>query len=140
MTPEALQARTEMFARRIVTLCLPMLGDARTNEVARHLLRAGTGVNANYRSAQRGRSHDEVIARLGNACDDLSEAKAWLDLLRSVCGCGAKDEIEALRGEAGELASTLGSACRSALPGVAISDPPVHGSKQTRSIDEPMER
>ena len=114
MTPEILKTRIGAFARRIVTLCLPMLEDARTRDVARELLRSGTAANANYGSAQRGRSHDEFTARLGQACEDIAEAQDWLELLWGARGVTTTEEILALRMEADELTKILTRAYRAA--------------------------
>jgi four helix bundle protein len=114
MTSETLTSRTEAFARRIVTLCLPLLDDARTHLLARHLLRSGTGANANYGSAQRGRTNNEFAARLQQACDDIAEARDWIDVLRSVSGEHATEELGALRTEAEDLGKLLTVACRAA--------------------------
>lgn len=130
MAPELLEARTGAFARRIVTLCLPMLEDARTRDVARELLRSGTAANANYGSAQRGRSHDEFTFRLGQACDDIAEAREWIDLLQGVRILPA-EEIETLRNEAEELRKILTSAYLTAR------DP---GERSTPPGDNPIER
>ena len=114
MTSDALKSRTGGFARRVVTLCLPLLEDPTTHLLARHLLRSGTAANANYGSAQRGRTDDEFAARLQQACDDLAEAKVWLDLLGSVTGGNATEAVGALRTEAEDLAKLLAGACRTA--------------------------
>ena len=114
MTSETLKSRTEAFARRIVTLCLPLLEDARTHLLARHLLRSGTAANANYGSAQRARTHDECASRLQQACEDIVEAKDWIDLLRSVSRENGTEEVRALRTEAEALGTLLTVACRAA--------------------------
>lgn len=123
MTSEILKTRTEAFARRIVTLCLPMLEDARSRDLAYQLLRSGTAANANYGSAQRGRSHDEFTFRLGQACDDIAEAREWIDLLQGARILPA-EEIETLRSEAEELMKILTSAYLTAkAPGREIDAP-----------------
>jgi four helix bundle protein len=81
MTPQELRNRTAAFARAIVTFCLPLLKRAETADTARQLLRSGTAVDSNYRSAQCGRSHDEFTARIGQVLDDATEARGWLELL-----------------------------------------------------------
>ena len=130
MTSETLKSRTEAFARRIVTLCLPLLEDAKTHLLARHLLRSGTAANANYGSAQRGRTDDEFAARLQQSCDDIVEAKVWLDLLGSVSDGNANEAVGALRTEAEDLAKLLTGACRTARS---------RGQKM-RWVDESIER
>ena len=81
MTPKALKERTEVFADKIIAFCTPLLDNRKTNEMADQLLRSGTAVDSNYGSAQRGRSNDEFIAKLGQVLDDASESRGWLEKL-----------------------------------------------------------
>jgi four helix bundle protein len=82
MTPKELKTRTGAFSRRILAFCTPLLARVETIDVARQLLRAGTATDANYGSAQNGRSHDEFTAKLGQVLDDASESRDWLGVLR----------------------------------------------------------
>ena len=82
MTPKELKDRTDKFSHRIISFCTPLLEDPRTNEMADQLLRSGTAVDANYGSAQRGRSNDEFIAKIGQVLDDASESRGWLEKLQ----------------------------------------------------------
>jgi hypothetical protein len=65
MTPKEMKDRTGRFSNRIIAFCTPLLENRGTNEIADQLLRSGTAVDANYGSAQRGRSNDEFIAGSG---------------------------------------------------------------------------
>ena len=70
--------------------------------IGRQLLRAGTGVSANYHAAGRARSRKEFIARLGVVLEEADEAEHWLDILKqSRIGCGLEQDW--LLDEAGQL-------------------------------------
>jgi four helix bundle protein len=48
--------------------------------MGRQLLKAGTSVAANYRSACRSRSHAEFVARIGVVLEESDESELWLEL------------------------------------------------------------
>ena len=81
MAPEQLRLRTRQFAVAIVRFCraLPRHDEGRI--VAGQLLRAGTGVGANYRAACRPRSERDFISKLGIVIEEADEAAFWLELL-----------------------------------------------------------
>ena len=107
MTPKELKNRTEVFSNRVVTFCTPLLLDPRTNELADQLLRSGTAVDANYGSAQRGRSNKEFIAKLGQVLDDASESVGWLSKLEHQGVVPKTEAMEWLMKEADELTRIL---------------------------------
>lgn len=117
-----------------------MLDDARTRELARNLLRSGTAAHADYVSAQRGRSHDEFTARLGHACEDIAEAKGWLDVLLGMRAWLESGEVEALQTEAEELTRILECAYRTAQGIAAAADEDSPDDGPIASIDKPIER
>ena len=45
------------------------------------LVRAGTSVGANYRSACRARSHAEFVSKVGIVEEEADESTFWLELL-----------------------------------------------------------
>jgi four helix bundle protein len=69
----------------------------------RQLIRAGTGVAGNYRSACRARSHAEFTARLGVVLGEADESELWLDVchLKSL---GDQNQNGPLLAESQELA------------------------------------
>ena len=66
------------------------------------LLRAGTGTAANYRSACRGKSRPDFIAKLGTVIEESDEVAFWLELIRRA-GLTPTGTEAALHREAGEL-------------------------------------
>ena len=114
MTPGELKTRTEEFSKAIVAFCAPLFEGVRTRDIARQLLRSGTAVDANYGSAQRGRSHDEFTARLGVVFDESSEAKGWLDLMQRAALIPETDALQSLQRESDELTRIFAVAYRTA--------------------------
>ena len=49
--------------------------------LGRQLLRSGTSVGANYRSAVRGKSHADFIAKMGIVEEECDEAIYWMEML-----------------------------------------------------------
>lgn len=77
-----LQTRTKAFALRIIRLVHALPKSQVTSVIGNQLLRSGTSVGANYRSACRGRSKAEFISKLGVAIEEADESIYWLELLK----------------------------------------------------------
>ena len=80
-SPEELRQRSKEFALRVIKLfrALPKTEEARV--LGRQILRSGTAVAANYRSACRARSHADFISKIGITCEEADETAFWLELL-----------------------------------------------------------
>ena len=113
MTPKELKSRTEKFARVIVAFCTPLLDGTRTCDLARQLIRSGTGLDSNYGSAQAGRSPDEFVAKLGQVVDDASESLGWLRLFHD-SKLATGQELPWLLQEAEELTRIFATSYRTA--------------------------
>jgi four helix bundle protein len=74
MQPTELKRRTKNFGIQVIKLTesLPNTTTART--IGRQLLRSGTSVGANYRSACRGRSKADFIAKSGIVLEEADES------------------------------------------------------------------
>ena len=98
----AMQIRTKKFAIEIIRFFtkLPKTEEARV--LGRQLLRAGTGVAANYRAACRSKSEADFIHKVGTVVEETDESLLWLELLQDagICQNGV---IAPLRSEADEL-------------------------------------
>ena len=75
---DELKARTKRFALEVLSFrrTLPATDDAA--DVGRQLLRAATGVAANYRAACRSRSDAEFAARIGIVLEEADESAFWM--------------------------------------------------------------
>ena len=81
MDADHIQRRTKAFALRIIKVS-EGLPHTRTAEViGRQLLRCGTSVGANYRSACRAKSFADFIAKMAIVEEEADEVVYWLDLL-----------------------------------------------------------
>ncbi len=75
------------------------------------MVRCGTSVGANYRSACRGRSKAEFIAESGIVEEEANESEFWLELL--IDGRIMKKAlVEPLLMEAGELTAIFASSIK----------------------------
>src|SRR2546425_7617277 len=109
--PRDLRERTKAFALDIVRLVQRLPRDRAADVIGRQLLRAGTSVAANYRSARRARSRREFLAKLGIVEEEADESVFWLDLLTEA-GLVAPPRVVALRDGAGAIvAITVAFVC-----------------------------
>ena len=76
-----LQQRTTAYALRILKLfrSLPNCPEARI--IGHQLLRSGTSVAANYRSACRARSRADFLSKMGIVEEEADETVFWLEFL-----------------------------------------------------------
>ena len=81
MDAAELKQRTKKFAVRVFKMAEALPRSAASQVIARQVLRSGSSVAANYRSAYRARSHAEFIARLGVAEDEADETIFWLEMI-----------------------------------------------------------
>ena len=81
MTQSEMKLRTKRFALRTIKLvdCLPNTGTAST--IGKQLLRSGTSVGANYRSACRAKSTADFISKLSIVEEEADESVYWMELL-----------------------------------------------------------
>ncbi len=74
--------RTKRFAIRIVKLVQSLPEKDKVADVlGKQVLRSGTSVGANYRSALRGRSDKDFLSRIAIAEEEADETIYWLELL-----------------------------------------------------------
>ncbi|HQU92139.1 MAG TPA: four helix bundle protein [Pyrinomonadaceae bacterium] len=81
MNEKDLLTLTKKFALRIIKLvdALPKTLVGRT--IGGQLIRSGTSVSSNYRTACRGRSKAEFIAKLGIVEEEADESCHWLEMI-----------------------------------------------------------
>jgi four helix bundle protein len=82
MNPKAeeLKARTKKFALDVIHFVSSLPRIPAADVMGRQLLKAGTSVAANYRSACRSRSHAEFAARICVVLEEADESELWLEL------------------------------------------------------------
>ena len=75
------RVRTKKFALRVIKLyqSLPKTEEAKI--IGKQLLRSGTSIGANYRSATKGRSEKEFLSKLSISNEEADETCYWIELL-----------------------------------------------------------
>lgn len=113
MTPQELKARTKQFALRVLSLVAALPKTIEGRAIANQLVRCGTSVAANYRSACRARSKAEFVAKLGVVLEEADETQLWLELIVEGKLLSAK-RVEPLLNEATELVAIFVTSRKSA--------------------------
>jgi len=85
MTQQELKDRTKKFAIEVVLYYKSMPNNDLKFTLGKQLVRSGTSVGANYRSACRGRSKAEFNAKLGICEEECDETMYWLDVITETC-------------------------------------------------------
>lgn len=111
-----LRERTRRFALDVIQLTEAIPRSREGDVIARQLIRSGTSVAANYRSACRARSRPDFVAKMGVVEEEADETQFWLELLQQA-GLMTTDRTEPLAREADELvAIAVASRKRARMP------------------------
>jgi len=97
-------ARAKKFALRIIQLVDALPKTTVGYAIGKQIVRSGTSIAANYRSAQRARSKQEFISKLGIVIEETDETLFWLEIIME-SGLIGKKRIESLYKESEELLS-----------------------------------
>jgi four helix bundle protein len=106
MDKEELQQRLLAFAAAVRVFCEDLRKNPMNRNSVDQLLDCSSSVGANYRSACRGRSRAEFIAKLGVAVEEIDESMYWLELLLNG-GAVTPEGIGPYLDEAGQLRAIL---------------------------------
>jgi four helix bundle protein len=113
MEPKDLKQRTKEFALRIIELVESLPRGKITDVIGKQLLRSGTSVGANYRSACRAKSTADFISKMGTVEEEADESIYWMELLIE-SGLISKDEVDGLLDEADQIVAIIVSSIRTA--------------------------
>ena len=113
MNEKELKKRTKQFALRIMKLVNALPKNIEGQAIGKQLIRSGTSVGANYRSACRGRSKAEFVAKLGIVEEEADESAFWMELIIEG-GLLEKELVEPLLKEADELVAIMVASRKSA--------------------------
>ena len=113
MNKEELKARTKSFALEVIALVNSLPKTKSSAVIGRQVLRSATSVGANYRSALRGKSLADFIAKMRIVEEELDESIYWLELMVASGDIKAQT-ITGLLGEAEELLSIFVATIKSA--------------------------
>jgi four helix bundle protein len=81
MNNENLKQRTRTFALAVIKVVEKLPRDMVSEVLGKQLLRSGTSVAANYRSATRSKSAADFIAKMSLVEEEADESFLWTDLL-----------------------------------------------------------
>ena len=81
MTQQEMKARTKRFALRIIRLVSSLPHTTVATTIGKQLLRSGTSVGANYRSACRAKSTADFVCKLSIVEEEADESIYWIRLL-----------------------------------------------------------
>jgi four helix bundle protein len=113
MTERELLQRTKQFALRIFKLVGALPQTIQGRAVAAQLIRSGTSVAANYRTACRARSKSEFVAKLGLVEEEADESAFWLELIIETKLLDAA-KVKPLLTEADEIVAIMASSKKTA--------------------------
>ena len=111
MNNDNLKQRTRKFALDVIKLVEKLPRDMVSEVLGKQLLRSGTSVAANYRSATRTKSSVDFINKMSIVEEEADESALWSDLLEASGRLNAT-VAQPLMKEAGELtAIAVASIC-----------------------------
>jgi four helix bundle protein len=113
MEARDLKQRTPEFALRVIRMVRVLPKSVESRVIKSQVLRSATSVGANYRSAQRGKSKADFIAKLAVAEEEADETCYWLELIIAAELVGI-DRIDPLLAEAKEITAILTAAGKTA--------------------------
>lgn len=113
MNTEELKRRTKQFGLRCIKVVVS-LPNTRTGDVlGKQLLRSGTSVGANYRSACRGQSKPAFISKIAIAIEEADESQYWLEMIVEA-GLLSQRKLADLMKESDEIVAILTASSKTA--------------------------
>ena len=122
MTEADLKKRTKSLALRVMKLVDALPKSLSTRVIANQLIRSGTSVGANYRSACRGRSKAEFAAKLV-LIEEADESAYWLELIMEG-GLLSEKQVQALWNEVNEITAIMVASRKTAMKQAATDRKP----------------
>lgn len=108
MTKDELKDRTKQFALAVIRFADELPNTKAGNTIGSQLIRSGTSVAANYRSALKARSGPDSISKITVVEEESDESLFWLELIRD-SGLISAERLRKLIKEAGELTAIFTS-------------------------------
>lgn len=108
-----LKARTKTFALNIIKLVKALPDDKVGRVLGNQILRSGTSVAANYRSACKARSKADFISKITIVEEEADETSLWLELIMESDTLNS-DLTKSLHKESGELTAIFTSSGKTA--------------------------
>jgi four helix bundle protein len=121
MNQEEMKQRTKFFALGIIQLVESLPKDGTTPVLGGQLLRSGTSVGSNYRSACRAKSLADFISEMSIVEEEADESLYWMELLIEA-GIEISVKMDALMKEAEELFAITVASIRTARKRKTLSN------------------
>ncbi|MHB1155788.1 MAG: four helix bundle protein [Phycisphaerales bacterium] len=130
MKRDELKQRTKQFALRVMKLVDALPSTTAGRAIGNQLIRSGTAVGANYRSACRARSTAEFVARMGVVEEEADESGYWMEL---ICDGNLlrSNRVQPLLAEACELVAIASSSRKTATKRIRSSKSEIGNRKST---------
>jgi len=139
MTNENLKQRTRQFALDVIKVVEKLPRDMVSEVLGRQLLRSGTSVVANYRSATRAKSPADFIAKMNIVEKEANESVLWADLLEASNRI-AQDVARPLMRGGGELTAIAVASIRTARRTAAREQPTARGPAPRSAFRAPRSK
>ena len=136
MNNENLKQRTRKFALDVIKLVEKLPRDMVNEVLGKQLLRSGTSVAANYRSATRAKSAADFIAKMGIVEEEADESVLWADLLQA-SGRINSAVAEPIMREADELTAIAVASIRTARQNTSTPRAPVRSAVPRSALRAP---
>ncbi len=79
---EEIKLRSKLFALAVIKMTEELPRKNSTFPICNQIIKSATSVGANYRSALRGRSKAEFIAKLGIVEEEADETLNWFEIIK----------------------------------------------------------
>jgi four helix bundle protein len=125
MTKEELKKRTKQFALMIIKLVDDLPNTKSGQTIGNQIIRSGTSVAANYRSACRARSNADFISKITVVEEECDETLFWVELIEE-SNLLKKERLQNILKEADELTAIFtasGKTARQNNPKSQIRNP-----------------
>lgn len=113
VTKEELKIRTKKFSLLIIRIVEKLPATKAGNAIGSQLIRSGTSVASNYRTACRARSNADFISKITVVEEEADESLFWLELIEE-SGLLKKEVLQNAIKEADELTAIFTSAGKTA--------------------------
>ena len=113
MDSDELKLRTKKFALRAIRVVESLPPSRTADVIGKQLVRCGTSVGANYRSACRAKSQADFIAKMAIVEEGADESIYWMELLVE-SDLVRKELLENLKDEADQLVAIMVSSINTA--------------------------
>ena len=102
MNREELQARTKLFALRVINMSDALPRSTKGKVIGNQMLRSASAVASGYRAACRARSKADWIDKIGRVLEEADESLFWIELIEEA-GLLPVRRTDGLKTEASEL-------------------------------------